>query len=66
MGFSEERSDFVHVSGTLCGRDLSFLVDSGASHNFVSASQLQSLGVQPHDGQPVNVRLADNSLICTR
>ncbi len=49
----------MHVSGLLCGNKLDFLVDSGASHNFISMEQLKKFGVHAHEGPVVNVRLAD-------
>ncbi len=38
---SVDQSDvFVKVTASVCGSDIRFLVDSGASHNFISASLL--------------------------
>ena len=51
------------MSGTICGHNLQFLVDSGASHNFISAHLLESLGIVPHVGRKVSVKLADTSIL---
>ncbi len=44
---------------------MEFLVDSGASHNFVSAKLLARLGLVSHAGGSVRVRLADRSVVHT-
>ena len=40
-----DRSNFVHLTGSLCNRQVSFLVDSGASNNFISGNLLKALDV---------------------
>ena len=63
---SVEQSDvFVKVTANVCGSNIRFLVDSGASHNFISAQVLQQLGIQPHRREKVKVRMADQSMVVT-
>ena len=55
--------DFVTLGGQ-CGHDqVSFLVDSGASHNFVSLSLCKRLGLNVETCSPVKVRLADQKVL---
>ncbi len=56
---------FVRVSGRVCEQDVNFLIDSGASHNFVSSHLLNELGVVPHRRAKVRVRLANQSHVVT-
>ncbi len=45
VGIESKRSEFVKVSGHVSGKSIEFLIDSGASHNFISAELLSSLGL---------------------
>jgi hypothetical protein len=46
------------VQGSIGGHDDMLLVDSGASHNFISQSIVDTLGVRVRERTPVSVRLA--------
>ena len=51
------------MSGAIGGKTVQFLVDSGASHNFMSRKQSEALQIQPTAGPRVRVRLADSSVL---
>ena len=66
MSVTVEQSDvFVKVPAVMCGVKHKFLIDSGASHNFISQSVLTRLGVHSHSKQRVRVRMADQNVVTT-
>ena len=66
VSYALDDSDrFLTLGGLISGQKVEFLVDSGASHNFVSAKLLARLGLVSHAGGSVRVRLADRSVVHT-
>ncbi len=61
----DDGARFLTLGGLISGQKVEFLVDSGASHNFVSAKLLAQLGLVSHSGGSVRVRLADRSVVHT-
>ncbi len=53
------------LKARVLGGNVDFLVDSGASNNFVSAQQMKRLGLVVHEGPRARVRLADGSVLST-
>ncbi len=53
------------LNGDVLGQQVEFLVDSGASYNFVSSSVLKRLGLVSLIGARVRVRLADRRTVET-
>ena len=62
---SSDHSGFVTLKARLCNRDVQFMVDSGASNNFIALNLLKALGIESHKGPRVRVRLADASTVVT-
>ena len=65
MSITSTSSGFVKLSAKVCDRNIAFLVDSGASNNFISSKLLDVLGISCHKGPRVRVRLADSSIVNT-
>ena len=57
-----ESAECVYVFGFSGGHHLKFLVDSGASHNFLPGKFVDGHSFREEKGPWVNVRLADGSL----
>ncbi len=53
------------VVGELNNKTLTFLLDSGASNNFLSRDHAQQLGLELQAGKPSSVKLADGKRITT-
>ncbi len=65
MSITSSSSDFVHLKAKICNKSVAFLVDSGASNNFISSKLLKVLGIESHVGPRVRVGLADASVVNT-
>ena len=56
-----KHSGMVNVTGVVCNMQVSCLVDSGASHNFISENYCKRLGVNGRQAKNIMVKLADQS-----
>ena len=48
--FLTVKSDLLHLLGTVNNVTVSFMIDSGASHNFISITECKRLGVSLSKG----------------
>ena len=62
MGQGQEQ---LTLQGKVHTQDYSFLVDSGASHNFVNSQFVSDNGLQCERGKKVQVRMANNDVVYT-
>ena len=46
-------SELVHLVGTVSNLSLSFMIDSGASHNYISYAQCKRLGLTTNRGEKI-------------
>ncbi len=60
------KSCLLSLKGNISGHDIDFLLDSGASCNFVSQGTLHRLGIDWDLAKSQNVRLADGKLLSVR
>lgn len=63
-GISKART--MKLKGTVGGFPMVFLVDSGASHNFISPEVVSVLGLSMDKSSQLGVRLGDGHLIKTQ
>lgn len=55
----------LHVSGVINNRSHAFLLDSGASHNFLPLTFCNKYKLDTTTGTRVHVRMADNRVVHT-
>ena len=56
----------MEIGGASQGKTLSFLLDSGSSHSFLSPSTIRRLGIHPQaTGCSLRISLADGSSLST-
>ncbi len=60
-----EKCSLLYVRGSIGVHDLSFLLDSGASCNFMSLDLFRTLGLTFVDEQVYHVKLADGTVLKT-
>ncbi len=61
----DDSARLLTLSGCISTQKVEFLLDSGASNNFVSSHLLKQLGLVSYGGPRVRVRLADRSYVVT-
>ena len=49
----EVSNDLLHVLGCVSNLTVQFMIDSGATHNFMSITQCKRLGVVPEKGRKI-------------
>lgn len=57
--------DCIHISGSVKGKELRWLVDSGASHNFVSEQFVRDHRLETVQERKVQVKLANGNFVET-
>ena len=66
QGHVASRGGLIGLVGKLCGESNVFLIDSGASSNFMSKSLALEYGFKVHStGNKFNVRLANGRVVTT-
>ncbi len=60
-----EKEELIRISARVNEEEYSFLVDTGASHNFVSKKFVCDNGLQVEIGQKVKVKVANGDSVIT-
>jgi len=55
--------DALQLRSLVANKVMLVLIDSGSSHSFVSSSFLQTVGIQPIDAPPKNVKMANGQVL---
>lgn len=69
LSFSKDavfESKVMKLEGKLNGSPILVLIDSGASHNFVSRKVIHALNLPIHDTQGIGIRLGDGHRVVTK
>ena len=66
MSISEESNHMIYIWGSINNISTKFLLDTGATHNFISSKLAARLEVKIKKTSSAKVRLADGSMVSCR